>query len=262
MCLIAWTRRDDGSLLLGANRDEWLDRPALPMSWWHTDDGVEVLSGRDLRAGGTWLGLTRGGRLAAVTNVRDPSLERPQARSRGDLALRFLRGLGPLDGTPPCPTPADYAAAALDRPTEWNGFNLLLADLAAGHMVWVSNQPAAAQDIGPGVHAVSNAALDTPWPKVLALRSAVASAPPDPSGSFALLAAALADPRPAPDADLPRTGVSLEWERILSAAWIRAAGYGTRCTTLVALQPDGELHVREIQHPGGDAADFRWRLNA
>lgn len=260
MCLIGWAWRPDGALLLGANRDEWLDRPALPMAWWHAADGTEILSGRDLRAGGTWLGLTRAGRFAAVTNVRDPALERPQARSRGDLALRFLCGRAPLDDQTVA-EPGAYAEAALDTPRTWNGFNLLLADLAAGTMVWASNHPPALRRLEPGVHALSNAALDTPWPKVLALRQALErEGAGAPAAGFDALARALGDARPAADALLPRTGVGLEWERALSPAFIRIPGYGTRCSTLLAVGADGAVQVREIQHPGGARVDFDWRL--
>ncbi|MBW4047108.1 MAG: NRDE family protein [Proteobacteria bacterium] len=269
MCLIAWNWQPGTAqpLLLAANRDEWLDRPTLPMRWWRPDPTkpTEILSGRDLRSGGIWLGFTRSGRFAAVTNVRDPGLERPLAPSRGLLALRFLLEQHPKDGTlmPDC-APSHYAAAAQLVAHEYAGFNLLLGDMARSELMWLSNHPASFCRVEPGVHGLSNAALDTPWPKVRALRAALAQqARQAADGQFAALEAALTDQHTAPDAQLPRTGVTPVWERALSAAFIRVPGdpgYGTRCSTLLRTDSDSRIHVREVQHQPAPAepADFIW----
>ena len=269
MCLIAWNWQPgtEQPLLLAANRDEWLDRPTLPMRWWrpHPTKPTEILSGRDLRSGGIWLGVTRSGRFAAITNVRDPALERPLAPSRGLLALRFLLAQHPKDGTPmPDCAPSQYAEAAQFVAHEYAGFNLLLGDMARSELIWLSNHPARLCRVEPGVHGLSNAALDTPWPKVRALQAALAQQARRPAaGQFAALEAALTDSNAAPDAQLPSTGVTPAWERALSAAFIRVPGdpgYGTRCSTLLRTDGNSRIHVREIQHQPAPAepADFIW----
>jgi uncharacterized protein with NRDE domain len=229
------------------------------MAWWRPDPDAafELLSGRDLRGGGIWLGVTRDGRFAALTNVRDPARERDAAPSRGSLALNFLRGLHPhtVQPLPRC-SPRAYAEAALQQADAYAGFNLLLGDLRAGTLVWASNHPCAWREVEPGCHGLSNAALDTPWPKVVALKSALQTSPSD--GAFEHLAAALRDARTAPDAELPSTGVSRELERDLSAAFIDLPDYGTRSSTLVCADAQ-RLHVRELQHDApGATADFSW----
>ncbi len=269
MCLIAlnWQPGTEQPLLLAANRDEWLDRPTLPMRWWLPDPTkrTEILSGRDLRSGGIWLGFTRNGRFAAVTNVRDPTLERQRAPSRGLLPLRFLLGQHPKDGTPmlDC-APSRFAAAAQLVAHEYAGFNLLLGDMARGELMWLSNHPARLCRVEPGVHGLSNAALDTPWPKVRALRTALAQQTRQPAeAQFAALEAALTDRHTAPDDQLPRTGVTPALERALSAAFISVPGdpaYGTRCSTLLRTDSSACIHVREVQHQPAPAtpADFIW----
>lgn len=266
MCLIAWSWQPGcaQTLLLAANRDEWLHRPALPMRWWRPNPSRPdlVLSGQDLRSGGIWLGLTRQGRFAALTNVRNPSHERPQAPSRGRLPLRYLLGMDPHTGAEmtDC-SPHRYAGAVLLRASDDAGFNLLLGDLESGTMVWLSNQPQAMHDVAPGTHGLSNAALNTPWPKVQALKRTVGQhLEATVSSQFSAMTSALLDDRPAPDADLPSTGVSMVWERGLSAPFIRMPEYGTRCSTLLRLDHDGSAHVREIQHPGQmpKGTDFTW----
>lgn len=266
MCLIAWSWRPGctQTLLLAANRDEWMHRPTLPMRWWRPAPSRPdmVLSGQDLRSGGIWLGLGRHGRFAAVTNVRDPSRERPLAPSRGRLPLRYLLGMDPHTGAAMtgC-SPHRYAEAVLQRASDDAGFNLLLGDAESGTLVWLSNQPPAMQDVEPGTHGLSNAALNTPWPKVQALKRTIGQQVEESVVSqFTAMTAALHDNRPAPDSELPNTGVSLAWERGLSAPFIRMPDYGTRCSTLLRLDHDGNAHVREIQYPSqtANAADFSW----
>lgn len=220
-------------LVVAANRDEYLERPSEPARFWPGEDGL--LAGRDLRAGGTWAGVTRSGRFAALTNVRDPRALDPAAPSRGELVLRFLRG---ADG------PLDHLGAISREPSRRNGFNLLAA--AAGRLGWYSNAGGFPEEVGPGVHAVSNAFLDTPWPK--ARRSAARLAdvlsrgtPIDPEELFALLS----DRAPAADDELPDTGVGLEAERLLSPPFIAAPGYGTRGSTLLLVSREGRATFLE-----------------
>jgi len=227
-------------LVIAANRDEFFDRTAARLAWWRPDPAApEMLGGRDLTAGGTWMGLTLQGRLALVTNVRDPARQDPQAPSRGELVPMWLRGDQPLDRFWPRIAMGGY-----------NGFNLIAADFAAGTCHWMSNTQTMPCAVDRGIHGLSNALLDTPWPKVQRLKSRLGEAL-HACGSADELADelfdALADREPAPDADLPRTGVSLDWERVLSPAFIRTEDgrYGTRCSTLVITE---RVNKRLVTH--------------
>jgi len=256
MCLAAFALRAHPRfpLVIAANRDEFFARAAAPMAWWADRPGV--LAGRDLSAGGTWFGLTRGGRLALLTNVREPGRNNPAAPSRGALVLDWLAS-------------RDAAPAFAQRLAGGhNGFNLITADLARDEWHWLSNraaEPRAPVALGAGIHALSNAALDTPWPKTLGLRAAMADAlasTADADDLVQRLLAALADPTPAPDAQLPDTGVGLDRERLLSPRFIRMpdpdrpglAAYGTRCSTVLIRESGGATRVVERSV----APDGRW----
>ena len=245
MCLLAWSWQPGSAqpLLLAANRDEWLARPTRPMRWWSPRPGRSVLSGRDLVGGGIWFGVEPNGRFAALTNVREPRPAPPAARSRGALALDFLLGDAPVP---------DFADAVLAHGARYARFNLLLGDLRAAELAWVSNRAPHWRQVEPGVHALSNAALDTPWPKAerlaQALHEACALAP---AQQFARLHEALADPRRAPLSALPDTGVGPELEAALSAAFIRLPDYGTRSSTV--LRADARS-VRLHERPHAAAA--------
>ena len=234
MCLIlaAWQSHPRYPLVIAANRDEFFRRPAAAATWWKSPG--ELLAGRDLEAGGTWLGVSRSGRFAALTNFREPSSHRAGTPSRGQLVAGFL-------GT------SDSLANALtgleDRSDAYNGFNLMLYD---------GTQFGVYESVGrrgrilpPGVYGLSNHLLDTAWPKVDRAKSRLANALhrlPDDEALLALLR----DDRPAADDALPQTGVSLEWERLLSSTFIRANGYGTRCSTIVLFGHDGEVSFSEF----------------
>ncbi len=254
MCLAALSIGQSARfpVVLASNRDEFFARASQPLAWWQPSHAAApILSGRDLTGGGTWLGLNAAGRLALVTNVREPGRQPMASPSRGELVLQ-------------CLTDPHADLAALAR-TPRRGFNLLTVDLAVdlsrqpdrpvGH--WVSNRPAV-QDrgIGAGVFGLSNAALDTSWPKVAALKQRLFQAVDQHRELDALVGAlfvALLDPLPALDAELPQTGVSTERERLLSSAFIHIAenesgAYGTRCSTVVvveALAGGRRVHVME-----------------
>lgn len=213
------------ALVIAANRDESHARPARPAAWW--DEGW--LAGRDLSGGGTWLGIDRRGRWAFLTDVREPGRKNPAAPTRGALVTEVLGDSA---------EPVDSLARLKTRMTRYNGFNLLAGMLAHGW--WLSNRTGGPRALQQGVHAVSNAGLDTPWPKVVATRHAFAKWCAAGEGDFDPLFAALASKAEAPDAALPSTGVTLEWERRLSAPFIVSAAYGTRCSTVVALAHDGK----------------------
>jgi uncharacterized protein with NRDE domain len=241
MCLIVFGlyAHPRYSLVVAANRDEFVARPSEPAAFWQGYDGL--LAGRDLVAGGTWMGVTRSGRFAALTNVRDPRAFDPSAPSRGELVVRFLAGEE---------EPVAHLRRLAAEGSRRNGFNLLAA--ANGRLAWFSNAGDEPREVEAGVHAVSNALLDTPWPKV---RRSVAGLARilgrldriDPEELFALLA----DRDPAPDGHLPDTGVGLATERILSSPFIAAPGYGTRGTTLLLVAPTGRATFLERRFDEG-----------
>lgn len=236
MCLIAFAigASDRWPLVIAGNRDEFLDRPTLPLARWHAESAQEIISGRDLRAGGTWMGLTPGGRVAFLTNVRESSsAEVPPPRSRGALVTRWLGHPGHSD---------DFAADISAEASEYGGFNLVAGDLQTGQWVWMTNRAHDGgglylQNLRPGVYGLSNAALDTPWPKTRALRSVLERALADDTATDleSLLWSALASRTRAPREQLPATGVPLHFEEALSSAFVEFPehGYGTRCSTLV-----------------------------
>jgi uncharacterized protein with NRDE domain len=231
LIVIGWRCRPDLPLVVAANRDEWRDRPAEPAHWWPDHPGI--LAGRDLKAGGTWMGVTRAGRFAAVTNFRDPSDRRSTARSRGELVTQFLLARD---------SPADFLAALAARAREYNGFNLIVGD---GTSLWYfGSREGEAREISSGVHGLSNHVLDEPWPKVIrgrhAMERALGEADPAPA-----LFEMLGDPGGVPDRELPDTGVGLEWERRLAAALITGQDYGTRASTVVSLGATGEVFFEE-----------------
>ena len=227
MCLAAFAINASARwpLVIASNRDEFFDRPAQPLAQWQTSAGGSIVSGRDLRAGGTWLGITPGGRIALVTNVREP-LCPDTTLSRGDLVMRWLQG----------GMNADQFKAQTDS-TAYGGFNLVLGDMQTGAWSCLSNRPVAGglhcQPMADGVHGLSNAALNTPWPKTMALKAAMHDALK--IGSETPLWQALASRRRATEGDLPSTGLPVEFEAALSSAFVDAParGYGTRCTTLL-----------------------------
>lgn len=263
MCLavFALEQHPRFSLVIAANRDEFFDRPAAPLGWWTPSAGSEpVLAGRDLSAGGTWFGMSASGRLALLTNVRDPGRQRPGAPSRGVIVTDWLAG-GPADGAAGLSLASERWQAA-----GYNGFNIVAADLASGRWGWTSSSATTPVLLPPGIHGLSNASLDTPWPKVMRLRStlarALASASITPQDLVAWLFEALQDDTRAPDDMLPRTGVPLEIERALSSVFIRTddGRYGTRCSTVVLRERDGVTHVLERTYApdGGELSWVSW----
>jgi uncharacterized protein with NRDE domain len=228
MCLIAfaWQSHPRWRLLLGGNRDEFHARPSAALARW---DDAPITGGRDLEAGGTWLGVTDSGRCCVVTNVRDP--RDPQLGvSRGLLATDYLNGGAGA---------SVHAQELLRSAAGYRPFNLLTFDARDGF--YLGNRPEPrAQAVTPGVHGLSNADFNTPWPKTRALMQHLRHwIDAGDDMNFAPLFAALADEQVAPDAQLPDTGIGLERERLLSAAFIRGEAYGTRASTVVAIGHDG-----------------------
>jgi len=246
MCLIliAWEKHPRWRLVAAANRDELHARPTAPAEWWGPQ-APDLLAGRDLQEGGTWLGVTRAGRFAAVTNIREPQRTIPGAPSRGHLVGNFLLSRAPSLG---------YLAGLMPLAQAFNGFNLLVMDGVT--LAWLSNRAPAMRTLPPGVYGVSNHLLDTPWPKVVRgkddLRAALAL--DDGDALEARLFESLARRDPAPDGELPDTGVGTEVERALSSAFIATPEYGTRSSTVLLIGRDGEARMTErtTALPGAD----------
>ncbi|WOJ97555.1 NRDE family protein [Congregibacter brevis] len=243
MCLIvfAWQKHPRLPLLLAANRDEFHERPAAPAAYWN--DTPQVLAGRDLQAGGTWLGISRSGRFAAITNVRDPAAHaRSAPRSRGELTHDFLAGTT---------TPSDYLLSVANRMNEYQGFNLLVGDRES---LWYLNGSAAEKSqpmaLAPGIYGLSNAALDVPWPKVNLARNRLLSALDDSTGErkapgHSELRSCLADRSLADQHALDEENLGGDMARQLSAQFIVTPHYGTRCCTTLRSHLTGELEFEE-----------------
>ncbi|MBC8720382.1 MULTISPECIES: NRDE family protein [Paraburkholderia] len=249
MCLIVFDWRPDaldGPLFtLAANRDEFFRRTAEPIGWWR--DAPEVLGGRDLVGGGTWLGLSRDGRFAALTNYRAPGEMRADAPTRGTLVSDWLTSAArDADGNPH-ETPLAYLRHVAQKGDIYNGFNLLVGDWTRRELAWYCNRGAVDANSGPallapGTHGISNAVLDTAWPKLVKKRGELGTLlARDPMPPLERLIDLMRDPRLARDDELPSTGIPLERERVLSAAFIESPDYGTRSTTALRVAAYGDV---------------------
>ena len=248
MCLIliAYRRHPRYPLLVAANRDEFHDRPTAPLAFW--DDLPQIIAGRDLKEGGTWMGIDRTGRFAAITNYRDPSRASPNAPSRGHLVSNFLRSAEPA---------RVYLDRLAPKARAYNGFNLVLGD-AEGLFYYSNCDSGEFRALVPGLYGLSNHLLDTPWPKLERGRRALRQLldrQPDPTPDELL--ELLADRTLAPDSDLPRTGVPLEWERWLSPIFIDAPGYGTRSSTALRVDAGGRAWLVETTWADGSRREVQ-----
>lgn len=237
-------------LIVAANRDEFHTRPTAPLAWWR--DEPNILAGRDLEQGGTWAGVDRGGRFAAVTNFREPGRRIEGAPSRGLLVSDFLVGSKRASA---------FADGLEHRRSDYNGFNLVLDD--GESLVYLSNRGEGRMVLEPGIYGLSNRLLDTPWPKLTGgmdeFRACVELEGDDLNdGIFTLLA----DRSIPPDDQLPDTGVGPEWERILGARFIVSPGYGTRSSSVIVIENDGGgMFVEqtfEQGRPSGSPVRYSW----
>lgn len=253
MCLIVFALESHPKyrLVLAANRDEYFERPTLPAGYW--PDKPAILAGRDLQSGGTWLGVTTAGRLAVITNYRDPKWQVPNPLSRGMLVAEYLTGEMP---------PADFLKCLRNSGHRYGGFNLLFGNLSG--LSYYSNRSETENVVSPGIHGLSNHLLDTPWPKVTAakekLESLLGMDTEEPEEYFA----ALADATPYPDDALPDTGVGIKRERLLSSIFVKSGTYGTRFTTLLFIDRENRLRFIERSHNMQGASnattEFRFSL--
>ena len=260
MCLIllAWQAHPQFPLVVAANRDEFFSRPTAAAEFWN--EHPQILAGRDLQAGGSWMGITRTGRFAALTNFREPENRQVAAPSRGTLVSDFLAGTLSTE---------EYLNNLKTRTAGYRGFNLLCGTLDDGLWHYANRNPSVnandiIQPLAPGIYGISNNLLDIPWPKVAQGKSDLAralTALPHEVPLFDLLH----DEQRHEDALLPRTGVSLDWERTLSAAFVRAPDYGTRSSTVVKLDRNGFMTFDEQTWLGnaqpGNRRRFRFRLS-
>jgi uncharacterized protein with NRDE domain len=249
MCLVAlaWRPAEPTRLVLVGHRDEFHGRATAPMDWW---SAPPLLAGRDLVAGGTWLGVDRRGRFAVITNLRGAPLP-PAAPSRGTLIPRYLGGTH---------SAGSFVATLAAEASRYAGFSLLAGD---EHELWhLSNgDPAGPRPLAPGVHALSNGPLGADWPKVRRARERLAAHLTVPLAGATALLALLADRAPAADAELPDTGIGLEAERRLSPPFIVDARYGTRAATALILGRDGgEAVERSHAADGGVTGERRFAL--
>ena len=256
MCLIltSWQSHPEYPLVVLANRDEFYERATDQMHWW--DKHPHILAGRD-RAdvkgqAGTWMGLTKTGRFAAITNIRAPSEKNTDALTRGEITAKFLCSAD---------TPKAFVETNAHTFNRYNGFNLLATDLTHKEpsLIWLSNRVLMGknlrprkvmnpQRLNPGIYGLSNGMLDSPWPKVQHRVGAFAQLLAMDTGDFKRseqYLRAMEDMTQAPDDYLPQTGVSYEWEKVLSSAFIRTPNYGTRSTTLIRIRKDGRYEVIE-----------------
>lgn len=254
MCIsvLLWDSHPLYSLILLLNRDEYHNRPTDPLSWWVSEDDHPILGGRDALAGGTWLACTRDGRLAFLTNVRElpsPSKSKSQPKSRGHLPVRFLKSNR---------TPKDFAEELMQEADDYDGFNLMVADLCSLSMVYITNRGKGAgitaKEVSPGVHVLSNATLDTPWPKAQRLERSFKDIVEE-YGEKEIPLQKLPEKlmrdttKDDDESKLPHI-YPLEWEHHLSSIFVDTetpmGRYGTRSTSVVSVQYSGLVNFQEL----------------
>jgi uncharacterized protein with NRDE domain len=239
MCLLlfAYNTHPDSRLILAANRDEFHRRPTAAAQWW--SDAPDIFAGRDLEKSGTWMGVNKNGKFAALTNFRDPTQRKANAPSRGLLVSDYLRGQL---------SPAEYLVQLSEHADQYEAFNLFLGDKKS--LWFFSSRDKIAQELKTGVYGLSNATLDEPWPKVTHGKQGltkILAKNINQNNLFSLLA----DRTIYHDDHLPQTGVPLEWERRLSATFIVLPEYGTRCSTLLLIGKDGRMEFVERSFDAG-----------
>jgi uncharacterized protein with NRDE domain len=240
MCLyiFAYESHSNYRLILASNRDEYYERPTEKAHFWEASPSV--LAGRDMEKCGTWMGITKTGRFAAVTNYRDPSQQLSGADSRGTLVSNFL-----------CKdiSPEDYMLEVIKKRTYYNGFNLLLAD--SSKFLYYNKNSASPVVLKPGIYGLSNHYLNTPWPKVKKSRQALVNYLKDhPIVQAQSLFEILADQETAPEIELPDTGIGLEREKMLSSIFIQGTDYGTRSSTIILIDRNNHVSYQERSFGG------------
>ena len=250
MCLlaVAFRMHSDAPLIVISNRDEFYERPTLPMHWWADE---AILAGRDQKAKGTWLGMAKNGRFAAVTNFRDirrNAMPQTKPCSRGELVTGFLSSTKDVH---------QWASSLNSYLSDYDGFNLIIFDGIT--LLYVNNQGDPVQVIEPGVYALSNHRLDSPWPKVDYAREQlerVLSADTINQATLPTLLNTLALEKTYAPHLLPDTGITVEWETLLSSPFIISEGYGTRAATAIIISPEGKVSAAEQGFENGEKLGF------
>lgn len=234
MCLIifAYDYHPKYKLVVTANRDEYYSRPTLPAHFW--EENPQILAGKDLKEGGTWMGINNRGYFAALTNYRDPASNKENAPSRGHLVKNYLES---------SIEPETYLAGLIDKSVYYNGFNLLLG--TKDSLYYYSNREKAVREIASGIHGLSNGLLNEPWPKVTKGINMLAEILKNEEVEMKSLFAMMTDREQFADELLPSTGVSLEWERILAPLFVISPGYGTRVTTVILVDRNNNIKFGE-----------------
>jgi uncharacterized protein with NRDE domain len=257
MCLIlfSYCQHPDYRLILAANRDEFYNRPTRALSYW--DNAPSILAGRDVKGGGTWLGISRTGRFSAITNFREPGAKSPDAPSRGLLVSRYLSGQK---------SPASYLQDIDRIKDRYSGFNLLVGDRSS--LFYYSNRNPGIHRLTSGINGLSNHLLDTDWPKIRKGKKRFRSMV-EQNGEISIssLFEMMQDRVCPPDDQLPDTGVDIYWERLLSPLFVSGKRYGTRSTSIIMVTRSGEVRFVEStfnpKTPGGfdtTSEDFRFLI--
>ncbi|MEX2604300.1 MAG: NRDE family protein [Gracilimonas sp.] len=242
MCLITFSYKTHPkyNLILAGNRDEFYERPTRKAHFWTDDDHPNILAGKDLQAGGTWLGVHKDGRWGAVTNYRDPTIQKENPPSRGELVMDYLKS---------SMFAMDYLQELTTKAGEYNGFNLLLWD--AKGFYHYSNQNKKVTLIPDGIHGISNALLDTPWPKLTNTKKRLQAITKKEDFKKERLFKLLSDQTQAPEEELPVTGIPKDLEKAISSIFIKTENYGTRCSTVLLIDKEGNIDFTErLFQPG------------
>lgn len=240
MCLItfAYNQHPRYKLIIAANRDENYHRPTRAARFW--DSHNNILAGKDLKAGGTWMGISRSGRFSAITNYRDPNATREDPPSRGHLVLYFLKQ---------SESPEVYLEQVHQKADRYNGFNLLTG--TTDNLYYYSNQQQIIQRLSSGIYGLSNHLLDTPWPKIRRAKSRLKYIVQQQTISESALFDLLSDDTEAPKDELPDTGIPVEIEKKVSPVFIKSEGYGTRCSTILLIARNDKVTFRERRFKAG-----------
>ncbi len=240
MCLIflSYKQHKDYPLIILANRDEFYNRPTLAANYWA--ENPTILAGKDLEGGGAWMGVTKNGYLALLTNYRDVANIKSNAPTRGKLVSNYLAGEF---------NPKEYLLALSKSGENYNGYNLIVGSF--NDPWYYSNYGTKIAQLGTGLYGLSNALLDSKWPKIESGKAALAPLLTTPKLDKEALFNVMTNQQKAEDNSLPHTGLSIEKERAISSRFINIKGYGTRCTTLIIMDKNGNLEFTERQYVNG-----------
>ncbi len=254
MCLllISYQSHPKYKLIVAANRDEFYNRPAEPAKFWK--DHPSLLAGRDLQGGGTWLGVTKQGRFAAITNYRDMKNLKSDAPSRGELVTSYLINND---------SPKIFSEKLLASADKYNGYNLLFSDL--NDFYYFSSQTKKSIVLAPGIYGLSNHLLDTPWHKVEKSKTSFKKILNEENVSAENLFEILSDTSTPPDELLPETGLTLEIERAVSPVFVATPFYGTRSSTVIFIDSDNQVTFIEkslsVEMKGWITSEFNFKID-